>query len=171
MGCTSHGLRPVQVLGSFDPACPFPSLMARADSVWVRCESCKKRRKKTQRLLIHCASFGSTEPLQPWSQGGKPHKCINSLLSHQITGFMGLFSFQNSKLSWFWKFTNILCWIAPLFYFFFFLFMVLTLKWIVQSSTCAVKRGPHSLECLLHPQNSLSFWLPQIQKDCFFKRK
>lgn len=32
-----------------------------------------------------------------------------------------------------------------------------------------MKRGPHNLECLLHPQKPLSFLLPQIHKDCFSK--
>lgn len=104
MGLSLSWPAAVQVLGSFDPACPFPSLTARAGSVWVRCQSCKERRKKTHRFLLYCASFGSAVALQHWSQGGKLHECINSLLSHQIPSFMGLFSFQISTLSQFWRF-------------------------------------------------------------------
>lgn len=69
----------------------------------------------------------------------KVENSMNALMSHQIPGFMGLFSFQNSKLSWFWRLTNIL-WMVPLFWLFFFFFMALTLKWIVQSSTCGSEK-------------------------------
>lgn len=129
---------------SFDAARLFLSLIARAGSVWVRYESCKERRKKTHRLLLHVLLLG-----QQWlcNLDLKVEKSMNVLMISWAIKSLVLWDCSPSKTQNYLGFGDLpkdISFAECLHSLgFFSFFMTLTLKWIVQSSTCGSgKRTP-----------------------------
>lgn len=81
--------------------------------MWKSWRQNKENAQAAIRLLFFWVNSGFGSLISrwktPWMYKQSPEPS-NSLL-------MGMFTFQNSKWSWFWRLTNILCWMAPLLFF------------------------------------------------------
>lgn len=120
-------------------------------------------RKHFAQTAIRLHFFWANMGLDPWPWGGKLHGSINNLLS--------LGHYSHSRTQDVLTLGNILTFSAECVHSSVLFPFSRCLLWSEQCKVALeeVKRGPHHLECLLHPQKILSFLLSQVHKDCFSK--